>query len=450
MSLVNDYLKRLGNKKSVSSVKQAGGVVPPVLQNASTDDSPNTIKRRKYLHFAGITIAVYAVAYSTVSVVTAFQFPDDKDGISQRVSFVNDTPERSSMEDGVQAEKTGINKHTSQPIVKEAHGEQVKLVKNTEPQLVAKVSPVSEERDFIGGGEQSNKIKTTDHKEEKKITLKDTTVATNDIELQNPSPVKNVLAESNAAGGSKSYEEPYPIVGIEMYGTATSKNVSIEVVPGKNVLFKESSNTPTYYYQIALQAQHDNNFRRAERYYLNTLREDPRHENAIVNLAAIYIKGKRFQEAQSLIEEALALNPKNSKALVNAGMIALEKNEKEKASDYFHKALGYNPSEETALINLAYLELQINNYDKASVYYEKLIWVSPENINILLAYAGLEEKREKYNSAINLYMQCLDQLSTRKRLGQYDKIIERIQVLKKFMSQQNYNNYFQVNGSLNQ
>ncbi len=445
MSLVNDYLKRLGKKSRFSTGGEGGGV-PPVLQKNHIDPV-QTAKRRKYIWFAGIGIAVCTIAYCLLSAVTAVHIPgDNKSAALTKTPDWTKTNVSQNIENQVEAVEQRVPASSKQLVASEANREELPLTKRVEPQAVIQVASSAEESRAPERSEQHSSSKNSEQattatakqiKEEKKI-------------IEPTSPDKMLVSEVAATEGTDVHEQPYPIIetGKEIGGT-TNQETGTEI-SGKKVFFEKSTNTSAYYYQIALRAQHDNDFRRAERYYRNTLQEEPDHENALVNLAAIYIQEKRLQEAQFLLEKVIELNPENSKALVNAGMIALQKNEMETASDYFHQALKYNPIEETALINLAYLALQKKNYADATIYYDKLVWVSPGKIDILLAYAALEEKKQQYNSAIKLYKQCLEQLDTKKYPGQYEKIKGRIQILRQLASQQDYNNFFDVNDSARQ
>jgi Tfp pilus assembly protein PilF len=457
MSLVNDYLKRLGHKSMALSDKGRGGV-PPVLQRTQKG-SGQAAARNKYLYFAGAAVAIYGVGYFMVSAATLSKQPVDDESVTveARPTSVKSTAPAIIVTHGAAADGPTVQELPVQQVVA---GETKKPTESPAgvagPQRTAIVvaSAVKEPQQAAGLNNTGkgiaagkvipaqNIIRTAKRieKEEKTITEVNSKTDVSATEYSQPDRVVELRQPEAELSGIR--EEPYPLADTGQ-GTARATLNHVQA-PVKRIFFTESTKTPDYNYQIALQAQHNNNFGRAERFYRFVLREEPGHENALVNLAAIYIQEKRLPEAQSLIDRVIAMNTENPKALVNAGMIVLQQNNEKAAADYFRQALQYNPIEETALINMAYLAQQEKKYDEAGAYYEKLVRISPEKPDILLAYAGLEEKQQKYSSAINLYRRCLDQLSMQKNPYQYQRIKKRIQVLRQYAVQQENKDSYEV------
>ncbi len=457
MSLVNDYLKRLGHKSMAPSDK-ARGDIPPALQRTQKG-SVQAVARNKYLCFAGAAVAIYSVGYFMVSAATLSKQPVDDESVTveARPTSVKSTAPATTVTRAATADGPAVQVLPVQQVVAgETNGTvefQTGVVESQRTAIVV-ASAVKEPQQAAGvnntgKGTAAGKVipaqNTTQtaeriEKEEKTITEVNSETDVSATKYSQPDRVVELREPEAELSGIR--EEPYPLADTGQ-GTARATLNHVQA-PVKRIFFTESTRTPAYNYQIALQAQHNNNFGRAERFYRYVLREEPGHENALVNLAAIYIQEKRLQEARSLIDKVIAMNPENPKALVNAGMIVLQQNNEKAAADYFRQALQYNPIEETALINMAYLAQQEKKYDEAGAYYEKLVRISPEKPDILLAYAGLEEKQQQYSSAINLYRRCLDQLSMQKNPHQYQKIKKRIQVLKQYAVQQANKDFYEV------
>lgn len=457
MSLVNDYLKRLGHKSMAPSDRERGGV-PPALQRTQKGSVQNG-GRKKYLCFAGTVVVVYSVGYFMVSAATLSQQPVDDAGVTieTRPIVMKSTAQATTATQAVTADGIAVqvvppqqvdaNKTsgTMMPPARVVGAQRSAIVVASavkEPQQAAGVNDTGKgtaAREVIPA---QNTTPAADRIEQEEKTIaavkgKADVSASEYSQADRVAEPQEVEAESSGIR-----EEPYPLPDTGQ-GTAGA-TLNYDQAPAKRIFFTESTKTPAYNYQIALQAQHNNNYGRAERFYRNVLREDPRHENALVNLAAIYIQETRLQEARSLIDKVIEMNPENPKALVNAGMIVLQQNNEKAAADYFRQALQYNPIEETALINLAYLAQQEKRYDEAGAYYEKVVRVSPEKTDILLAYAGLEEKKQQYSSAISLYRRCLDQMSMQKHPHQYERIKRRIQVLRQYAVQQANKDFYEV------
>lgn len=413
MSLVNDYLKQLGHK-SVASVKNIKGGVPPVLRKQEVGDSHKSERQRKITRYAIITIAVYTVGYCIVTMVSAFQKP----AVSESVTQIGNTSVTSQVTTG--AGKIASTKPA--PLAAHQKGTRIdagglnvtsvtELPQVATPEVVKKYQEGTDESALLELDPGNVVQRTTQRPHEGKT--------------------ERLLPKEE-----QSHVELHSVVAVGAEIVAPTDRTPLPEGSGRKIFFEESNNTSAYYYQIALQAQHDKQLGRAEFYYRNTLQEEPTHENALVNLAAIYIQEERLQEAQVLLRKVRNINPDNSKALVNQGMIELQSNRLETAGEFFRQALERNPIEESALGNLAYLAAQRNKYDDASFYYDKLLQISPGTTDVLLAYAALEEKKRQFTSAIKLYQQCLAQLGRQTDPRQHEKIRRRIQLLKQFASQQ--------------
>jgi len=385
MSLINDYLKRLGSPESTTQPSKGRGMVPPALRRVQKESGETTTRKKKYLGFAaGMVVVVYSLGYLLVSVLSISFYPAVDESVAVEVADVPETKESPTVPEVTVTQSSG-----------------------------APSSQVEAKKKII-----------------EKEVKKDTVSA-----VEHPQPDRITTLKEHKNKRSKTVEQPYPLSETGHKTAETVISLDKEQVTAQRGIFKESRNSPVYFYQIALQAQHNNNFGQAERFYKKVLKQAPEHENALVNLAAIYIQEKRLQEAQSLLNSVIKLNPENPKALVNSGMIALQSNKRASASSFFLQALRYNPVEETALINLAYLALREKKYDEAGEYFEKLIRVSPDKTRILLAYAGLKEKKQDFNAAISLYRRSLDQLSMQKHPEQYEKIRQRILILRQYTAQ---------------
>ena len=428
MSLVNDYLKRLG-RKSLSSAGRGEGMIPPALQRIQKG-SRDKVTRKKYLRYSGIAVAIYCVGYFLFFVITLWQQPVDNKEMVEETS-----PSLSSST----APTTAATQGTSTEVT--ADPSAVEMVQQAGVEEGGQTTPAV----GVAPGQDKTRVSATTaptRQEEKTGVEVQDKVNVPATAQGKADPV--VEAEEQTVESSGIREEPYPLPGTGREATASMTPSGAAEVAANRVVFTESQNKPAYYYQIALQAQHNDNFGMAEQYYREVLEEEPGHENALINLSAIYIQENRLSEADALLQKAIKRNPKNPKALVNAGMIALQQKKNEVAADHFHQALQYNPIEETALVNLAYLAEQEKQYDTAISYYQKLVRISPAKTNFLLAYAGLEEKKQQYASAIDLYRRCLDQMSMQKQPELYARIKQRIQILRQYASRQAYRDSFKL------
>ncbi len=413
MSLVNDYLKKIGNRHK-ASVSRDGRGVPPILQRLQRSSS-RLLTKKKLLWYGGGTVLLYCVGYFMISAVNLARHPGD--------ATVGSFDDQSQAYFSAHKQLTAA----SAPVSRD---EQPRKIKNSEKSRKNSVSTLQGNAAVSVAGK-----KATLPDEREKEPLSDVT--------PNSTPFR--AQKQPDAAGIVDQQEPYPIIqNVDDLSESSESQPSPSPKSHRPVVFTESKNQSAYFYQIALQAQHDRDFGRAERYYQAVLKEEPNHINTLVNLSALYIQEQRFKEAQSLLDHLFSLSPENPKALVNAGMIALQNHKPEEAEKFFRHALQRNPVEKTALLNLSYLAQQNKKYDEAEGYFKKLVYISPDDNKILLAYAGLEEKRKRYIQAIILYRQSLKNLNMQQNEEQYTRIKQRIQVLRQYVSRQAQKNFFKT------
>jgi len=413
MSLINDYLKKLGNgpKRSLRGNDRA---VPPILQRIQNNSSKLMTKKTLF-RYGVMAVVVYCIGYFMFSSVQLAQHPGD----NTAESFDNKPQPHSPIsKQVVPVSSEAVVQNRSKQTV-QRHEVVHKRSVATRQGIPVVVQKEKKEGPSVGGQQQ----KSNDGID-------------NSSTIRPKRGLDVLLADQ---------QEPYPIIDDTIDTSLGSENPhSPQQKLHRRVVFTESKNQSAYFYQIALQAQHDNNYGRAERYYQKVLTKKPNHINCLVNLSAIYIQEQRLNEAQSLLDHVLSLAPDNSKALVNAGMIALQNNKRERARKFFLRALQRNPVEKTALLNLSFIAQQKENYDAAEEYLKKLIRISPDNTKILLAYAGVEEKKKQYTKAVRLYQQSLKTLNMQQDIEQYTQIKQRIQVLRQYAARQNYRDFFRT------
>ncbi len=211
---------------------------------------------------------------------------------------------------------------------------------------------------------------------------------------------------------------------------------------GKPRLFRESRNEASYLYQIGLQAQKNGDLGRAERYYRLALRQKPSHLDSLINLSAVYIREGRYDDARPLLRRILDLDENNAKAMVNLGLIAMYTGKQDQAREAFEQALQADPTEETALVNLAYIAQQHEDIALAEEYFQRLLKIAPKNRDALLAYANLEENSGKYDMALGLYSRCLELVSMQQERELYNRIKNRINLLRQYKIQESYRKFF--------
>ena len=235
--------------------------------------------------------------------------------------------------------------------------------------------------------------------------------------------------EAPAVPAVKEIPEETPIPEKKPAQTIHQAPPPVKVTPVEVGKKKPSQADLSHYYQLALLAQQEGDYRGAERYYQWVLADAPNHIEALTNLSALFIQQSKFTEAKEALRKIIRLAPGNTKALVNLGTIDLKLNQYKSAETQFKAALRINPREEAALVNLAFLAKQEDNPLLMEEYYKKILIIAPDNSEVLLAYASFLEKNNRLAEAREHYQQSLevDAVKVNERL--FYQIKDRINVL---------------------
>lgn len=184
-----------------------------------------------------------------------------------------------------------------------------------------------------------------------------------------------------------------------------------------------------HYYQSGLMAQKEGEYRTAERFYLEGLKRNPSHIDILTNLSAVYIRERRYADAEETLEKIRRIDPRNANALVNLGIINLNLQRYKIAENMFQKALMFKPRDEMILNNLACLALRENNIPLTEKYYKEILEISPDKKEVLLAYASLLEKSNRYTEAMIFYQKSLEIEEIQKDRRLSGQIANRIRLL---------------------
>lgn len=129
---------------------------------------------------------------------------------------------------------------------------------------------------------------------------------------------------------------------------------------------------------------------RAEKNYRKVMELDPRADDVLANLGALYLQMGRTEESRRFFEDALASNPSNDKALAGIGSCWLAEGEKRKAHDFFARALSINLNNPSAIFYLVKCAYEIKSYATAARILSDYADTAPVNANLLYSLAGLQ------------------------------------------------------------
>ena len=155
-------------------------------------------------------------------------------------------------------------------------------------------------------------------------------------------------------------------------------------------------------FKLAIENHSKKNFKLAEAIYIDILKTEPKHVNALNNLGELYRVIGKFKNAKNCYQQAIKINPNFAGAYNNLGLIYLRGKEKFKAKDLFNKAIELDPNLANANYNLGIIYKELGNYEKAKSSYNKVIKIIPNhtetlnNLGILCEELGETQNAKRY------------------------------------------------------
>ncbi len=117
--------------------------------------------------------------------------------------------------------------------------------------------------------------------------------------------------------------------------------------------------------------------------FTNTISRHPEYLAAYVDLAEIYVRQRRFADAEALLVQGLEVDARSGVLWNNLGMVRMFRQNDEGAKEAFAKAVAAAPREERYAANLALATGLLGQYDEAFVLFEQIL--GPEGAHHNLA-----------------------------------------------------------------
>ena len=140
----------------------------------------------------------------------------------------------------------------------------------------------------------------------------------------------------------------------------------------KNLTIEETFN-------LAIKNHQKNKIDLAQELYVQVLKINPNHSQALKNIAIIFINLKDYQKAKKCYEKAVEIDPNSADAYYNLGIIFKELKEYQKAKSCYEKADNIQPNNTIIQTNLGIIFNDLGEYQKAKDCYEKAIKINPDN-----------------------------------------------------------------------
>jgi len=135
------------------------------------------------------------------------------------------------------------------------------------------------------------------------------------------------------------------------------------------------------------------NYRLAEKYYLEALKQDPQLDVARVNIAYVYSALGQPDKAEKYLREIIAKNPNDPASMYNLGLILSETKKYKESLDVLIKASKMDGVNPRVYYNIAMMYDFFKDYDNAVRYLKLGIKKNPD----VSSYANLYSYYQKYN-----------------------------------------------------
>jgi tetratricopeptide (TPR) repeat protein len=146
----------------------------------------------------------------------------------------------------------------------------------------------------------------------------------------------------------------------------------------------------------------------AEKEYQEALRLDPASE-ALTGLANVYMRGRRFPEAEEYLRRLVAEHPQEAAVHLQLGRVLAAQNKNDAAIAELETAVKLAPADHSMDRELADLYAAAGKYDQAEAAYRKLVKIHPDDAGLhrslgqtLLREKKFPEAQQEFLAAVKL------------------------------------------------
>lgn len=164
------------------------------------------------------------------------------------------------------------------------------------------------------------------------------------------------------------------------------------------------------FYDKALSYHRRNELQKAIEMYVEVLKKDPEHYDALFNLASIYLKTSAFSEAYPLLQRLMNHNPEDPQILVNMAVAEIGLGRPQKALSYLKRAESLKDAPQFEIyLHRGVALSRLKKSDEAMIFYKKAEKLHANDHCLLFNMAMACDKLERYREALTYYGRLLKQ-----------------------------------------
>ena len=159
------------------------------------------------------------------------------------------------------------------------------------------------------------------------------------------------------------------------------------------------------FYEKAMSYHRRNNLEMAIQMYLEVLRKNPEHPDALLNLSSAYIQSSSFSQAYLILQKLRSFEPENPQVFLNLAIAEIGQGRPHKAITYLERteSLIDEPQFEIYFHRGVALS-HLNKLNEALVWYKKAESVFGNHPLLIFNMAVACDKLEKYDEALRYYV----------------------------------------------
>jgi len=159
---------------------------------------------------------------------------------------------------------------------------------------------------------------------------------------------------------------------------------------------KLNSKNPEPHLAAAVLLEKQGNLDAAAHEFQTASELDAKSQQAISGLANVYIKQKKYPEAEGALRKLLAADPQNSNARVQLGRLLAEEGKNDEAAQELQKGMEASPEDPHAALELGTLYVKADKYTEAEQQFRIAVQKMPKDAEAHYALGSLLMHVKKY------------------------------------------------------
>jgi Flp pilus assembly protein TadD len=197
-----------------------------------------------------------------------------------------------------------------------------------------------------------------------------------------------------------------------------------------------SNSDANLFYQKALACHRGGRLDEAARFYRSALETNANHNEAMLNLAAVYIETGRFDQAHPILKRLEKATPRPSGVLLNLAITALGNSAPETALAYLDQAEKAADSPFLQIqFHRAVALARTNRFSEALTLYKQVEAKRPDDYRVKFNMAVTYDALEDYPHALHYYETLLKAPgNTSTSQSDRQSILKRVDMLRRYLN----------------